>query len=422
MSKYQLPQIGGIRKVIRQSAAGGTSIAGLEGQTVTIEQLASAIYNVLTNTNTINTAPASAVLQVGPGLSGGGVLVGNVPLRLTASPPMFMIDDGADGEPGPPGARGKDGAAGATGATGFGSPGMPGEDGVEGDQGPPGPAGAKGATGATGATGFGSPGPPGEDGADGDQGWPGPAGATGAAGTPGATGGVGPPGAALFMMANDGEDGDPGPPGAPGAAGAAGAPGATGMMPEDPDYSADDIVLRGIPTVRGPQVINGPCTVNGVLTAAGAAGTVVFNVTNPSTTAVFPGDLCFGSSNGAYPQIGYNFAATTSVNVYNYRATDFSSAIFFNTGDIELQTAASGTAGNAITFTTQLKIANSGQATFTSWCAFNNGTLTAPKSGFGTPNNGPITASLTSASLTTQIAGTLAGLLLYLKTIGLIAA
>jgi hypothetical protein len=176
VKKVQLPVIGGVRKVIQVpgAASAGTTIAEVGSGTVTLAQLAAAINNILNNTGTTtppgNTAP-SASLVLGPGLSGGGVLIGNVPLRLTAPIPALLAEDGADGDLGPPGPPGPTGAVGATGPQGPAGTGTGGSGGmgtlmmfVPEDTsyddflipGPPGAAGAVGATGATGPAGTGS--------------------------------------------------------------------------------------------------------------------------------------------------------------------------------------------------------------------------------------------------------------------------
>ena len=163
MSKFQVPTIGGIRKVIHGPSTGvGTTIAEVGSGTISLEQLAAAILNILTNTQSIVTGQQSAgVLVPGPGLSGGGVLVGNVPIRLTAPIPWFDSDGGGgDGDPGPPGQPGVAGIAGTPGVQGPGGAlvmfGIP-DDGADGDVFlVPGPIGATGATGTTGASGTGS--------------------------------------------------------------------------------------------------------------------------------------------------------------------------------------------------------------------------------------------------------------------------
>lgn len=68
-----------------------------------------------------------------------------------------------------------------------------------------------------------------------------------------------------------------------------------------------------------------------------------------------------------------------------------------------------------------LVIATTGAATFASTFAINNGTPTAQLTGFGSPS-GAVTSGLTGGSTATQVAGTLAALLAYLKSIGFIGA
>ena len=154
--KFQTPTIGGIRKVIRvpDATASGTTISGLEGQTITIAQLQALLgLSVPAGSQTGTIAPAGgagapAALVVGPGLSGGGSLIGAVPLNLVAPAPVFLFGDGAgdDGQPGPPGINGIIGVNGAPGAAIYLSA-EPGEDGFPAIPGGPGPTGAIGATG-----------------------------------------------------------------------------------------------------------------------------------------------------------------------------------------------------------------------------------------------------------------------------------
>ncbi len=73
----------------------------------------------------------------------------------------------------------------------------------------------------------------------------------------------------------------------------------------------------------------------------------------------------------------------------------------------------SGTSSALVLNSTGLKLAGE--------FACNGGTLTAALSGFGSPSGTP-TSGLTNAATLAQTAGTLAALLAYLKTIGLIAA
>jgi len=133
--KIQLPSIGGLRKVIKVpggNVAVGTTISELGSGTVSLAQLAAIITQVQasqTNTGGGNIGDGTeAVLVPGPGLSGGGAMLGSVPIRLTAPVPWF--DDaggGGDGDPGPPGPSGSQGIAGVAGLPGAaGAAGPPG--------------------------------------------------------------------------------------------------------------------------------------------------------------------------------------------------------------------------------------------------------------------------------------------------------
>jgi hypothetical protein len=211
MKKVQLPVLGGLRKVIYPGGTNptvGTTIAEIGAGTITLAQLAAAINNILNNTGTtVPPGTPTGDLVLGPGLAGGGPLIGNVPLRLTAPIP-WMGDDGGgggDGDPGPPGMAGPAGAAGPQGPSGPLLMHMIPEDGADGEPSMiPGPIGPQGIAGGTGATGA--------------------------------------PGAALFMLGEDGADGDIGPPGAAGATGPQGPQGPAGsssggglamMIPDD---------------------------------------------------------------------------------------------------------------------------------------------------------------------------------------------
>jgi hypothetical protein len=68
------------------------------------------------------------------------------------------------------------------------------------------------------------------------------------------------------------------------------------------------------------------------------------------------------TSSSDYPYVGYNLRATSSSNTYNYDTADKASAINFYDGGFRFFTAASGTAGNAITFTERANLTTSGLA------------------------------------------------------------
>lgn len=183
MKKVQLPVLGGLRKTITVPST-GTTIAEYGSGTVTLTQLKAALglTPAPAKPNTQSNNPIASI-AAGPGLSGGGPLVGNVPIDLVAPIPAFIFDDGGgggDGDPGPPGQQGRDGIAGPAGPTASWYP---------------------------------------EDGADGQDAIPGPK------GVDGGTGPVGPMGPAVYLEAMDGEDGFMGIPGAPGASGVQGPPG-----------------------------------------------------------------------------------------------------------------------------------------------------------------------------------------------------
>lgn len=201
MRKVQLPVVGGIRKTITlPDASTGTTITEFANQTITLAQLRAALGLTSTQKGTTVGGGGTASLTVGPGLSGGGVLVGAVSLNVGPIP--WMMDEGGgggDGEIGPPGQKGADGATGAAGPTGPAVFFLP-EDPEEPLNAIPGPIGAQGLTGAAGPIGpavFMEA----DAGADGDF-VPGPAGVPGAAGPQGPGG---PPG-----FAEDGLEGDAG--------------------------------------------------------------------------------------------------------------------------------------------------------------------------------------------------------------------
>lgn len=79
---------------------------------------------------------------------------------------------------------------------------------------------------------------------------------------------------------------------------------------------------------------------------------------NPSGTgfAQLPGQLNGGISGGDYPSIGYNWVPNGGSQTANYAVNDYSSRIRFGTGGIQLQVAASGSAGASVAFSTAMQI------------------------------------------------------------------
>jgi hypothetical protein len=150
VKKIQVPVVGGLRKTVTVLESGdeGTTISGYAGQTLTLAQIAALVAPLVTAA----TAPTAGgniggsspgAIALGPGLSGGGPIVGSVPINLIAPIPAWIFEDGDDG-----GGVSAPGVAGANGINGIGSPGPAGvpvwatvEDGEDGMWGPPGAAG-----------------------------------------------------------------------------------------------------------------------------------------------------------------------------------------------------------------------------------------------------------------------------------------
>lgn len=126
MAKVQVPVVGGIRKVITiPDQQVGTTIAEFGSGKITLAQLKAAlgVSNVPTPPNTIGGGKGggNAAIALGPGLAGGGPVVGAVPIYLVAPIPAFIFDEGGgggDGEPGPPGLLGPQGIQGPVGPIG----------------------------------------------------------------------------------------------------------------------------------------------------------------------------------------------------------------------------------------------------------------------------------------------------------------
>lgn len=143
VKKVQLPVVGGVRKVILtgDNTLPGTTIAELGSNTITLAQLKVLLGNLdEPDSGTIGGGPTASI-KVGPGLSGGGPLLGVVEIDLTApvGSHMLLDDSGTEGERGPPGIAGSVGPPGMR-----GPPGPEGPQGEDGSPGPPGPAGSGG--------------------------------------------------------------------------------------------------------------------------------------------------------------------------------------------------------------------------------------------------------------------------------------
>lgn len=117
VKKVQLPVIGGVRKVVTvgdSTGLPGTTIAEFGDHTVTLAQLAYAISGLLPVDTGLIGGGSTATITVGPGLSGGGPVLGNVPIRLTAPVGVHLqfAEDGEQGDRGPPGRQGDAGPRG----------------------------------------------------------------------------------------------------------------------------------------------------------------------------------------------------------------------------------------------------------------------------------------------------------------------
>lgn len=106
-------------------------------------------------------------------------------------------------------------------------------------------------------------------------------------------------------------------------------------------------------------------TAGDALTINGFAGANIISAVTASTSIRGPQNANIASSGGDYPYIGHNALATTVAGTYKYDTTDLAAAIQYNAGTFQFRTAPSGTAGNNITWTTKLAIANNGAITVT---------------------------------------------------------
>jgi hypothetical protein len=111
--------------------------------------------------------------------------------------------------------------------------------------------------------------------------------------------------------------------------------------------------------------VTGTGSFSGNVGVAGVAVPSSFNLATNTTGANTGGKIGTTSivtSSSDYPYIGYNLRATGSSNTYNYDTADKASAINFHDGGFRFFTAASGTAGNAITFTERANLTTTGLA------------------------------------------------------------
>jgi hypothetical protein len=171
-------------------------------------------------------------------------------------------------------------------------------------------------------------------------------------------------------------------------------------------------------TLPGPVTINAPISgTSPALTVHGTAGGFAIVANDRSTTDDMAGHFDIASSNGDYPRVGYNLQSTTSVGVYDYIVSDFSSAIAFVSGGLQFLTAPSGTAGNPITYSTVFQLTQAGAV------GFHGASPVGQTTGFGTPTGNVVIANFPGATATlVQTSETVAEILVILKGLGLIGA
>jgi hypothetical protein len=413
--KMQLPAIGGIRKVLKTQPSTATTIVGLENTTLTIAQL-SALLGIGTTAappNTQSTNPSEFLSVEGPGLSGGGPILGTV--RVLFTPPFVEPDDPADPLmiPGPSGAAGAPGAQGA--------PAVPiwfesdNEDHIS----IPGPAGAAGSAGAAGVAG-----------ASGPALWfaadepedhisiPGPAGATGG---PGAAGVAGPAGPALWFAADEPEDhiSIPGPAGATGATGATGAAGTAGWYARDNEDS-EDMCWRDVPMNCDSNIWSALQTFGAGIDMTGSVVELIASTPNSeffignNDTGSGTGSLWFqaGSGSAAFGGGFIGWAASNAVSNGGCALSAVVGAdIYFGSG---YTPSAFGTSWLTLAL---------GGGVFAGGIGLHGTAVPARVTGFGTPTGPGVVANFSGTAATTaQIQETIAEILTILKGVGLIGA
>jgi fibronectin-binding autotransporter adhesin len=140
--------------------------------------------------------------------------------------------------------------------------------------------------------------------------------------------------------------------------------------------------LSGVTTLNASGLITGS---SGLTISSGTTAVQALTATTASLTTanvnslaasgwLTPSGLTVGGWSSAYGSIGYGYTPTAAT-TFNYAGSDFSSRIQFSNGGIDFYTAPSGTAGNPITFTKQLAIAQTGAAVFSAGISATTGTF-----------------------------------------------
>jgi hypothetical protein len=102
---------------------------------------------------------------------------------------------------------------------------------------------------------------------------------------------------------------------------------------------------------------------SGNLLVGASSGNYQLTTYGSTYNAAKLGILTTGRSGSEYPSVGYNVRYTATASSYTYDAGDFASMIKFQSGQIQTFTAANGTGGATISFTSGPYVANGG----TSW-------------------------------------------------------
>jgi hypothetical protein len=148
---------------------------------------------------------------------------------------------------------------------------------------------------------------------------------------------------------------------------------------------------------------------------AGVAGQPAISVSdNVNGTGARFNRINIGAAGGGYGAIVENGVATSSTDVFNYSAADFASRLIFTSGQFRFGTAPVGVAGNPITFTERVVIANPGNVTINAPAsgislqvnavaggtayAFSDGTVTGWSADFGATRHNFGTSSAHSSN------------------------
>jgi hypothetical protein len=111
------------------------------------------------------------------------------------------------------------------------------------------------------------------------------------------------------------------------------------------------------PQAGGGFSISGNGFVGGQVGIGTTSPTAKLEVSDGNT---YLGQTSIGRSGSHFQEIGYNVGFTTTNNVYTYRVADKAVSMRMGFDGFEFRTAASGTAGSALTFTERMRISSGG--------------------------------------------------------------